>query len=320
MTSAAIALLDALAAAITPDAPDDRFDMPFTVERTWYAVQDLSAGDTRVYVTWDGFRPLGRAGNLRLDAHLVSVYLQGRNMGPDALDALDELREQLTDALQDWRDEANGFRVQSLQLPVPYDRNKLSSPSFYQSRILLDCDVLRTVGTAPEVDAPDPPPILTKARTALWDAIAAWPAFTVDEEPFWARKYSSDADVAELMLRDPAAHELPALSLTWGTLDPQALVHRMNQWPIAVTLTAWLRADQESIAQQIVEELIDAVYQGTKTGATIPAVKDALRQYPKGVGPVSITPTTIGRDDLLRAVRVDVTFTLRALHDPFGSQ
>lgn len=301
-------LQDALVAGLaTP--PAGGWARPFTIDKGLEEAKDLS-DRTRasLYIGVDAWRPDSRGATLALDQCVVPLTLQQRRDWDDApgLDELLRLGEQLREQLADWHD--GPFRVETVAAPLPFDRALLRTPGLCCQRILLDVDVLRTIATAPT--PADETAELTKARKAVWAAVNA-STFSVA----WARKYESDQALEELTLRDPGAHELPALALYWGETKPEWFTNVMQKWPSLLTATAWLPASLATAGELVLQELVAAVFRATISPSTVPVVKKATGHYPE-LRALRSQLVPFGRSGLRRAVRLDAQFDLTTFFDP----
>lgn len=312
MPATAVNLLEALRTAIAGHS----WSAAFTCARVWLTESDRIAPATTVDLSWESWRLLGAAGNLRLEQHHAGLLLQAPVTGTAAADCdpLAALREELVDFLTDWSNDEAGFRVVHVQAPQPFDRAKLVTPAIWQSRLLLDCDVLRAVGTDTPPEAPEVAPVLSAARSGVWNAIDNFPALATT----FARKYKSDADLAELLLRDPAPHELPAIALTWQPMPVDWWTHQQQQWQPTLSITVWLPATWHAAAEHLAQQVSLAVYQAKPEASSVGYVKAATGNHPKRVGPINVQPVSIGRVGLAKAIRVDAEFVLRTNLNPFG--
>ncbi len=312
--STATHLLDALVSAITTAAPGT-FSSEFTAGRGWLTEGDRVDPETTVNLSWEAWRLLGAAGTLRLEQHVVGLLLQApaADTSNATIDPFATLRAELIDFLEAWHEDERGYRVVAIQSPAPHDRAKLVAPGLWQSRLLLDCDILRTVGADDPPEAPEVSPVLATARSAVWDAIDHFAAL---EERF-VRKFASDADLAELLLRDPAPHELPAVALTWQAMPTDWWTNQQQQWQPTLAVTLWLPATWHAAAEHLAQQVCLAVYRATPEASTVPYVKAATGHHPKRSGPINVQPVVIGRSGLTQAIRVDVSFVLRTNLNPF---
>lgn len=269
--------------------------------------------DATIWVSPDQWRELGRCGGLRLEQHLVNVRFLHTQQVPDnaAVDVDVDLATKAREFLQDYVCQ-HGGRVTGIIGPLTLDRSKLTFPGQSAIGLLLDCEIL-TGETADDAD-PEEPGLLTVARNAFWDAIDNWPALT----DVFQRKYKSSADFAELQLRDPAPHELPAIAVYWGDIAPELKYQRADDWPMSLNLALWLPGDRHTFAETLAEDVFNALYQACPDDSTVSYIRAATGFPPKRVSKLTVQGVTLGRSQLIHALRVDVAFTLRSSKDPFG--
>lgn len=314
MPSAIENLQDAIVAELAGDPPAGGWALPFTCSRGYAEAVDLTDRTAAgVHIGVEAVQSLGRGATLALDQIVIPLTLQQRldfENSPAIDDAL-ALADQIKERLADWYDAELGFRMEMTQSPVPFERAKLTSPGLFVQRILLGVDHLRTIAAAPTAAAETAE--LTKARKAVWQAINA-SSFSVT----WARKYQSDADLEELTLRDPGAHELPAIALYWGDTQPEWFTNVMQQWPSVMTATAWLPASLATAGELVLQELVAAVFRAAITPSTVPVVKKTTGHYPK-LKSLRAQLVSYGRSGLRRAVRCDAQFDLTTFFDPLNA-
>jgi|GEM_PF-4797924 len=285
--------------------------------RAYQETIDAKAAGTHLVVLPDQWRPLACCGGIRLEQHLVNVIIQRRDAKADVtlIDEDQLLAVQVRELLTDFA--AGDGRVVDVIGPLTIDQDKLQSPGVSQIQIVLDCDLL-LITEAEEEEEPegDPPEqsLLTVARAAVWNAVKNWPAL----DDVFARLYETDTDLAELQLRDPAASELPAIAVFWGGISPVWKWNRAQEWPMALRLSLWLPGDQHTPAERVCEDVFNALYQAKPEGSTVPYVEAATGYPPRRVGSMTLNTVTLGRVQQLRALRVDVAFTLGSNKDPHG--
>lgn len=309
MPSAIAELQTALVAALV-DPPAGGWALPFDVRTGFGEARELTdRGQASVWIGYDGYRAQARGSTLSLEQHVVPVTLQQRTDATqtEEVDKLLQVGEQLRERLTDLHD--GPFRVETVLAPVPFDSKALAgAPGLFCQKLLLDCDVLRTIAEAPPATAETAE--LTKARKAVWAAVDA-SEFSVA----WVRKYQTDADLEELTLRDPGTHELPALALYWGETSPDWFTNIMQEWPSLMTATAWLPASLATAGELVLQELVAAVFRATVSPSTVPAVKKATGHYP-ALRSLKSQIVPFGRSGLRRAVRCDAQFDLTTFFDP----
>lgn len=286
-----------------------------TARRAYQETQNFKAQESAsLFLSPYEWRTLGVCGGLRLQQHLVQLSIARRdltasNAGGDADQAIAETVRTLLATFDD-----PAGRVVDILGPLTVDRERLLSPGQSAVSLLLDCDVLLTPEEPPESDSATS--ILTVARSAIWDVVHHWPALT----SLFARKYQTDADIAELQLRDPAPQELPAIALYWGGIEPDWKYSRTQLWPMTLRAALWFPGDRHTLAERGCEDFFDALYRAKPDGDSRTFLEAAIGYPPKRVGSMAVSSVTLGRAQQLKAVRVDVAFTLRTDNDPFGEE
>lgn len=311
-------LLDALVTVLNGEDAQELLG-GVTASRAYQETQASTARSTaRIFLSPYEWRTLGVCGGLRLQQHLVQLTISRRDVTASNAggDADQELAETVRTLLASVDEEAG--RVVDILGPLTVDRERLQSPGLSEVSLLLDCDILLA---PPPVDPPEDPPetipsMLTVARSAVWDAVTHWPALA----NVFERTYETDADIAELQLRDPAPHELPAIALYWGGIQPDWKYHRAQEWPMTLRASLWLPGDQHTAAERVAEDFFDSLYRAAPEDSSVPYVQAATGYPPKRIGSLNVTSVVLGRAQQLRALRVDVAFTLRSHNDPFGDE
>jgi hypothetical protein len=306
-------LLDALVGHLSAAEAQTALGGTIAVRRGYQESQPLAdQASPTIWLSPGTWRPLGRAGGLSLEEQIVDLEICRRSVG-EGNTQLDEdvaIAEQVRELLEEWHDDAG--RIVDIAGPLTIDRGKLTAPGQSRIGLQLNCDLLR--GAAAPND-PTSPGRLNVGRDAVWAAIAAWEPL----EDAFARKYESSADIAELQLRDPAAHELPAIALTWDAIKPEWRANRDQEWPMAIRATIWLPGDQHARAECLAQDVCDAIYRAKLDGESVTAIQHALKYPPRRVSDLTIQSAILGRTQLLHAIRVDIAFTLRSTFDPFGA-
>lgn len=262
---------------------------------------------------------LGRSTNKRLEQFLVPIKLRCRNADgkQSRLDDCHLIAEQLRDLLANYHTSTS--RVEQLLTPHPFDQPANITVGMFDHRFVLDLDVLRTMTEAEETEAPDPLPILTETRKAIWDSIDNWSEFTVDDVSVWTRKFRDPADIEELSLHDPAAHELPAIAVTWGPTNPEWWVNVAQNWPQQMFVTFWMPAHQLDVAEQRAVQLTRCMYQSAPEGQQPGFVKSYIREAtgrPPDKNVITLEAVEIGRSQQLKCWKGQLALTLKGVIDP----
>lgn len=314
-------LLDDLERAINSAAGQSALGGQCPAKRGYQESQPQTAqGSARVWLSPEGWRDIGRCGGLTLEQHTVDVRFQRIQPTPDnvAIDEDIDTACKLRTFLRDFVG-LHGGRVSNILGPLTIDRQKLTFPGQSSIGLSLDCEILTGEATA-DAD-PEEPARLTVARNAVWSAIDNWePLIGTEEAPVFARKYKATADIAELQLRDPTSHELPAIALYWGDVKPEWRQNRMQEWPLTLRMTVWLPGDRHTYAETLLEHVFDAIYRAKSEGDTLPCIERATGYPPRRVNELTIQSVVLGRAQQVRALRADVAFALRSNKDPFGDE
>lgn len=154
---------------------------------------------------------------------------------------------------------------------------------------------------------------LTAARTGTWSAIDNWPALAST----FTTKFKTDAQHAQLALRDPTPEQLPAICVSWSQIAPEWWVQDLQQWPLPLSVCVWFPGHQMSQAEQALEDIANAIFQAKPEGSSVEYVRNATGYPPKRLGPISLRMTPIGRSNW-SALRGEILFVLRTTHKAFG--
>lgn len=152
---------------------------------------------------------------------------------------------------------------------------------------------------------------LTLARLAVWDAINHW---NWPEGFAWVRKYQSDADTAEMLLRGPAPHELPAIAVAWGEMTVQEFLNTQQRQLSPITISMWFRGDQLSIAELISDQILKCICQSTPEGGTVTYIRQVIGRLPRPLGPLRLSAVTLDSHNV-KAWRLDARVGLEIQTD-----
>lgn len=275
-------------------------------------------GVARIWLSPEGWQEIGRCGGLSLELHTIDVRFQRTQQTPDntAIDVDIDTANAVRGLLRDFVGQRGG-RVTNIRGPLTIDRAKLTFPGQSSIGLSLDCEILTGTPTA-DPDA-DEPCLLTTARNAAWDALDNWPSLQgTEESPVFRRKYKTAADFAELQLRDPAVHELPAIALYWGEIRPEWRNNRMQEWPLTLRYTMWFPGDRHGYVERVAVDTFDAIYKATRPDDSMPCIERTTGYPPRRVNELTVSSVVLGRAQRIYALRADVAFALRGNKDPFG--
>lgn len=312
---------EALVAAINAAEAQAALGGACLARRGYQETQALTGQQTRAaWLSPQQWRPLGRCGGLQLEQQLIQLQIVRDQVTPanEPIDADVAIANALRALLLDFDHPASGGRIVDILGPLTLDRQRLTSPGQVSIGLLLDGEFL-TGEAATDAD-PDPAGRLTVARNAVWSAIDHWPALLHEGETLFARQYKTSADFAELQLRDPAPHELPAIAIYWGGIQPAWRNNRLQEWPLSLQLALWLPGDRHTYAETLCEEVFNALYQSRPGISTVSYIEQATGYPPRRVSDLTIQSVTLGRAQQVHALRADVAFTLRSTADPFGDE
>lgn len=155
---------------------------------------------------------------------------------------------------------------------------------------------------------------LTTARLAVWQAIDNW---TWPMGFVWAKKYQSDEDTAEMMLRGPAPHQFPAISVAWAQMTVEEYLNVIGQQNSPIRVSCWFAADQLSVAETIVEQIVQCVLKSTPDGSTVPYVRKAIGYPPVPIGPLILQSVALGNSGVM-SWKLEATFGLRINTDLYS--
>ncbi len=152
---------------------------------------------------------------------------------------------------------------------------------------------------------------LTEARLAVWQAINHW---SWPEEFEWAKKYESDAHTAEMMLRGPAPHQLPAIALAWANLTVEEVANLIQHQISPLQISMWFAADQLSVAEEISDQILKCICQSAPEGSSVTYIRQAIGYAPRPLGPMTLKAVKLGESDVM-AWRLDAAIGLRISTD-----
>jgi hypothetical protein len=161
---------------------------------------------------------------------------------------------------------------------------------------------------------------LSLVRKAIWDALNNWQEWAGSANP-WQRKFQTDADIDELSLHDPGEFDLPALAVTWDTIQPKFLVHVAQDWACTINIVSWWPAHMIEKAEYAAWQTVRAIYQSAATGQSgkpISYVRAATGRIPEKDSPITPEVVPLGRSGQLKALRMTCSFTLTGIVQQLG--
>ncbi|ADG67945.1 hypothetical protein Plim_2118 [Planctopirus limnophila DSM 3776] len=248
-------------------------------------------GTKLLLISCDSVQTVAMSEDQRCDEGVLQLQIvrnvNGANRDSLTIEALDQFVESLKDSLPGSLFDSG--RLLTL-LPSPLvSPDLLRSPGIYLATILVSFQQFYTIEGVelPEITLPDPLPIVSRVRQAVWEAIDHW---EWPEGFEWGRIFETDADVAELALRGgPAVDELPALSARWQVYQVQETMNRLEDLPLRLVLEAWLPVGWQTLAEVLADQLMRAVISSAPTNGAMPFVRAVIGHVPRPLGPVSIT-------------------------------
>jgi hypothetical protein len=116
----------------------------------------------------------------------------------------------------------------------------------------------------------------------------------------------------------PSLSRLPALAIFPASVSPAWWTHELQQWPVLYDVVLWTPRWQLNLAEELIEQVIDAIYRSAPEHSTVPFVKQATGYYPQRLGPITFTRARVGPEQSLKVIETRTHLTLRATKDPWG--
>lgn len=152
---------------------------------------------------------------------------------------------------------------------------------------------------------------LTDARNSLWDAVNNWPALTGQ----FKEKFRVDDSSQSMSDITPSDGQMPTLVILGTGIKPDWETNEMQAWHIVYALTIFTPLDQP-LAEQLVWEVIRAVWQSHAEDDPVPYVKRATGYWPEQTGQIQWKTGQVGTSSGIDAIQATVFFTLRINVDP----
>ena len=158
--------------------------------------------------------------------------------------------------------------------------------------------------------------VLTSGRLAVWRALRAWQPLASQVVTFW----ESDDDYKRLLQQQANYSRLPGVALEWQQFSPEWWVNIQQEWSAPLRLSVWVANDRLTLAETLIEDAIDAVYRAedpTSTAAgPISIIKKETNCDVQRLGPISITPVSVGEDGAHKLLEAAVLIQLRLQKNP----
>lgn len=159
--------------------------------------------------------------------------------------------------------------------------------------------------------------VLRPAREAVMYALKNWQHWTVKPNV-----YDSDELMQWLSKAEPQLSRMPVVSARWREYTPEWWVFNAQQWRAPLEVSIWVPRDRHSLAEDLVEDAIDAVFRYESESSTdANPVSYVLTEKLDGCNAeiVSISPAVpaeLGEGGLHQAWLSTVVFSLRVNKSP----
>ena len=161
--------------------------------------------------------------------------------------------------------------------------------------------------------------IQTGVLSAMWEAIDAWPAL----RDALQRKFRTEAEILYLERRELAPSDIGVKAACVIHTQEIDLALRTNQglnWPIAIRVDLYLNLGRYLAAHDLIEDVINAVYQSRASDGNATYVELATCGPPNSVGNVKVVKETFGKSDQPFAVwNASAVFLFSLKRNPFAS-
>lgn len=158
--------------------------------------------------------------------------------------------------------------------------------------------------------------VLRTARETVWKALRQWTLWTETIR----QNYESDDEVRRFIASDPNVSRLPALSVLWRTSNPEWWVHTLQDWKVPLEISVWVPDDRQSLAEDLLEDVVDAVMRtdapSSTTAAPVSLMKQLTGAHPTILSLECAVPVAAGADGRHRLLQSSVVFQLSLRKDP----
>lgn len=159
-------------------------------------------------------------------------------------------------------------------------------------------------------------PLLTDARTGLWQAIDNWPALSGK----FKRTIRYDRDAPHLQEIDPALSEMPCLAIGSVGVKAEFVLNRTQHWLIAYEMEMWTPHWVMATAELLWEELMNAMYRSASGGAGTEYVRTATGYPVHAFSDLKMEPlASKGDSQIVKCIKTSWLITLKTSKDPFTS-
>lgn len=136
--------------------------------------------------------------------------------------------------------------------------------------------------------------VQTTIMAAMWQAIDNWPALADS----FQRKFRTESEMLYLERRELCASDIGVkAAVTIHTVEID-LALRTNQglnWPVAIRVDCYLGLGRYLAAHDLIEDVIDAIYQAHASGQTATYLELAACGLPTSVGNVKVAKESFGK-------------------------
>jgi hypothetical protein len=132
--------------------------------------------------------------------------------------------------------------------------------------------------------------------TAMWQAIDNWPALSQAIH----RKFKTEAEILYLERRELSASDIgvkSACAIHTGEIDVALRTNQGLNWPVAIRVDLYLSLGRYLTAHDLIEDVIEAVYQAHGEGSTATYLELAACGHPTSVGNVKVVKEEFGNGD-----------------------
>lgn len=167
---------------------------------------------------------------------------------------------------------------------------------------------------------------LTAMRRSLWEAINLWPALKLNPSDTYAtafkRTFTFDQGISgdvkgppNWKSYEPTLGELPAIGIAPGSFSPKWDTNQQQDVMLAFDVFIWTDTWYYPAAEALVANVIDAIWQATRSGEQATIVKQAFGLYPE---PIAITYSQmyIGKEQTQKVLRTNLKLIARTRWRP----
>lgn len=154
---------------------------------------------------------------------------------------------------------------------------------------------------------------LATGRTSVWTAINTWPALNPNGRSVFARQYKFTHDSPQGEEPGPkTGADCPAIMIVPSQTTPAWINHLTQEWPYILEVKLWTGRHVLQPMEDLVEDVVDAIYKAVAEGQTVPITKVATGYHPQRLGPITIQPAMIN-DGKVKIMAASIFFGLKIL-------